>query len=249
MNSSNSEDFYKLEGEELEFFQDLTKIKDKDDLRAHIVAVQRKAFEAVIDGWPADSVIASDLRQEFWNYGHELFRSTPETFPANFVSGDVFNPTMLAPRGPFINNSEIFNILSSPTPALPDLTNLTPLQGRISAIHTSSFFDIFSEEEQHRLARVIASLLRPEAGSVIFGQHSARPEKGFRKRWRGPATDANSMFCHSPESWKELWLKGVFGEYDGKGEDRIKVDVELAQIERNDLLDGNEQILAILKHQ
>jgi hypothetical protein len=180
------------------------------------------------------------MHSDFWNYGHELFMSTPETFPAKFIAGDVFNPSMLNPRGPFINEAEMFNILSSPMPSLSDLSSLTPLQGKLSAIHASAFFHLFSEDEQRTLARLLASLLRPEKGSVIFGEHGAKSQKGFRKRVRGASTGANQMFCHSPESWKEVWVKDIFGGDDGKGDERIKVDAGLVQVERKDLLDGSE---------
>ncbi len=39
------------------------------------------------------------------------------------------------------------------------------------------------------------------------------------------------MFCHSPESWKELWEKEVFGE--GK----VKVEAFLTEVQRQDLPD------------
>jgi hypothetical protein len=43
--SNNAAEFYNLEGQELDFFQRLTKIENEDDLRTHIVDVQRKAFQ------------------------------------------------------------------------------------------------------------------------------------------------------------------------------------------------------------
>jgi len=36
-----------------------------------------------------------------------------------------------------------------------------------------------------------------------------------------------SMFCHSPESWRKLWVEDVFDGTDGKGEERVKVDAGL----------------------
>ena len=38
--------FYSLEGEELEFFRKLTGITDEEKLKAHIVSVQVKAYQA-----------------------------------------------------------------------------------------------------------------------------------------------------------------------------------------------------------
>ncbi|RPD77757.1 hypothetical protein L226DRAFT_600530 [Lentinus tigrinus ALCF2SS1-7] len=52
--------------------------------------------KAVLDGYPVQNVIASDLHSQFWELGHEMFRSTESTFPARFVTGDVFDPSFLA---------------------------------------------------------------------------------------------------------------------------------------------------------
>ncbi|KAF9481164.1 hypothetical protein BDN70DRAFT_855524 [Pholiota conissans] len=201
------------------------------------------ARKAVLDGWPVENVIASDLQQGFWDAGHDLFNSTPETFPAAFVPGDVFDPAMLKPRGAFITEEDIASIPTT-TPPLKELTSLTPLQGKISAIHASSFFHLFQEDKQLELAHLLASLLSPEKGSVIFGQHGARPIKGYRteaihvqplKDEDGNTIPPVQMFCHSPESWKELWTEQIFAGPDGKGSERIKVDTQLVEVFRKDL--------------
>ena len=161
---------------------------------------------------------------EFWDIGHKLFKTTPDSFPVPFLAGDAFDSAFLAlepiPASP----------PTTPCPDISTLTTLTPLVGRLSAIHASSFFHLFTEEKQLELAKRLAALLSPEPGSVIFGMHGGRPEKGLRIE----AVRANShgvrMFCHSPESWEELWQKDVFGE--GK----VKVWTKLFEVERDDLL-------------
>jgi len=154
---------------------------------------------------------------EFWECGHELFKSTSETFPAAFISGDVFNPALIEPREPFY---------SEPTaprpPGLRILKSLTPLQGHVSAIHASSFFHLFEEEEQLKLARQLATLLSPLPGSTIFGMHGGRPAKEFRTEVIN--SRGSHMFCHSPESWTDLWD----GEIFRKG----SVEVEVKLLER-----------------
>ncbi|KAF8901038.1 hypothetical protein CPB84DRAFT_996751 [Gymnopilus junonius] len=262
---------YVLHPDETEFFQQLTGIKDEEELKQHILNVQAKAYaiygypcircfgfmrmkisrlpgyhkalkllqerhnpilldigccfgndsrKAVVDGWPVDKVLASDLRQGFWDYGHELFKSTPATFPAAFIAGDIFEPTMLAPASTW---TEI-PTSTSVSPDLSSLTSLTPLRNQISAIHASSFFHLFDEERQLELAKRLTSLLVLEKGSVIFGQHGSRPEKGFRKR-RG-APEEKGMFCHSPETWKHLWMQEVFGVGQKV---QVKVNTELIE--------------------
>ena len=173
----------------------------------------------------------------FWEYGHELFKSTPQTFPAAFIAGDIFNPDFLAPRDSqaIINASdEIYNA-GAPIPVLRNLHSLTPLQGKISAIYSASLFHLFDEEAQLKLARRLAFLLSPEKGSVIFGQHAGEFVKGYRQ---GPIRNVPPekshkvrSFCHSPESWERMWIEDVFGGGDGKGADRIKVDSNLVELQ------------------
>lgn len=156
----------------------------------------------------------------FWNIGHKLFKTTPETFPVPFVGGSVLDPKFIEPRSPFY---------TPPTTSRPDLktlTSLTPLQGHVSVIHNASFFHLFDEETQLQAARALASLLSPEPGSMIFGHHSSEPVSGLR-------AFANSrgerIYCHSPEDWRALWDGVVFE----KG--TVEVWVELREIQRKDL--------------
>ncbi|KAI0653584.1 hypothetical protein C8Q70DRAFT_927470 [Cubamyces menziesii] len=179
--------------------------------------------KAVYDGYPVENVVASDLHPaEFWELGHKLFRSTPETFPVPFVAGDAFDPAHLAIVPPFYTPPD------TPVPHLSTLTSLNPLRGHVSAIHASSFFHLFDEEQQFQLAQALAGLLSSEPGSMILGSHGGRKEKGYRTETgtqlrvgrKGP------MFCHSPESWAELWDGQIFR----KG--TVKVDAILRDSER-----------------
>lgn len=70
----------------------------------------------------------------------------------------------------------------------------------------------------------MATLLSPRPGSVIFGSHGGRPEKGMRTEFQNHT--GSVMFCHSPESWRELWDGQVFK----KGS--VKVDCGLKKMER-----------------
>jgi len=132
--------------------------------------------------------------------------------------------------------------LGTPLPPLNTLTSLTPLTHRISAIHASAFFHLFSEARQLELAQRLAALLRPEKGSIIFGQHGSRPEKGLRVEAARVLDNGKTvcMFCHSPESWREMWTREVFGkgqEVSGKGQEvRVEVDAELVEVKRMDLI-------------
>ena len=190
--------------------------------------------KAVADGFPVNQALASDLHPgqhlgsvsctvsclflEFWEMGHKLFGTTPETFPVPFIAADAFDDKYLA-LSPIP--------ISPPTDLLPplsELKTLTPLVGRLSAIHTSAFFHLFPEDKQLELARRIAPLLSPEPGSIIFGAHGGLPQKGFRDRKNSHGI---YMFCHDPQSWKELWETQVFQP------GQVKVDAFLVENQRN----------------
>lgn len=179
--------------------------------------------KTVSDGFPVDQVIASDLEPEFWELGHKLFKTTPETFPVPFIQADAFNPTHLAPS----------SIPTSPPtdelPPLSSLKTLTPLVGRLSAVHASSFFHLFPEEKQLELAKLVAPLLSPEPGSIMFGGHGGLPKAGIRLR--SNRSRGLHMFCHSPETWKEMWETQVFEP------GQVKVDAFLQEIHRLDTTD------------
>jgi len=169
------------------------------------------------DGWPVQNAVASDLRQGYWDFGHELFKSTPETFPATFVGGDAFSNRMIAPRT--ISRDPP----TTPRPELKSLKSLTPLQGHVSAIHAHSFFHLFDEKKQQELALRLATLISPLPGSIIFGSHIGLPKMG-----KQIDEIDSTMFCHSPESWRALW-EGIFG----KG--KVRVDAALRQIDHPDM--------------
>ncbi|KAK0192562.1 hypothetical protein F5146DRAFT_507891 [Armillaria mellea] len=155
--------------------------------------------KAVVDGYPVEQVIASDLYPEFWELGHKLFKTTAETFPAHFVPQDIFQLKGLTKEG-----------VPPSVPNLSQVQSLADLRGSISAIHTSAFFHLFDEEGQFEVAKIMAVLLSSEPGSMIFGVHGGRHEKGLRSEVRSNSGRRRNMFCHSPESWRALWDGEIF---------------------------------------
>ncbi|KAL5498070.1 hypothetical protein ACEPAH_3001 [Sanghuangporus vaninii] len=237
--------------EEVDFLKSQTRIEDDEELKQHVLTVQKEAWElvryrciqsfgfltlkisnlppyqdllklgrerqgaifldigcafgndirkAVADGYPAENIVATDLEGPFWDLGHKLFKSTPETFPVRFIQGDVFDPQHLASGEPF------YVPPTTPRPILTTLTSLTPLHGHVSAIHTSLVFHLFNKEEQTKLAHLIAPLLSPAPGSTIFGVHSSEPVSRESHR----STGAKRIYCFSPKDWCALWNGVVF---------------------------------------
>ncbi|KAI8983390.1 hypothetical protein BD414DRAFT_490769 [Trametes punicea] len=186
--------------------------------------------KAICDGYPMKNVIGSDLHTQFWDLGHTLFRSTAETFSVPFIPGDAFDPAHLEPVPPF------YSPPNTPVPQLSTLASLNPLRGHVSVIHASMLFHLFNEDKQFHLAQALAGLLSPEPGSMLLGEHCGRWVKGYRieagtrQRPRG----GGFMFCHSPDSWKELWDGQIFEQ------GTVKVEAILKETERRDLKDVPE---------
>lgn len=139
----------------------------------------------------------------FWKLGYRLFTDTLETFDVPFIEGDVLDPAFLALSPPTHTPTQ------GPAPDLASLMTLTPLTGRLSAIHASMFFHLFTEEHQLQVARALAGLLAPTRGAMIFGYHTGETEKGMVKAKLANG-DPVPMFCHSAESWREMWEEEIF---------------------------------------
>ena len=155
---------------------------------------------------------------EFLDLHHVLFRSSKETWPAQFIPGDAFDPDILSvvppAQGPTLD----------PPPDLSALTSLNPLHGHCSVINASALFHFFDEEKQLHLARALAGLLSPQPGSIICGIQAAKKEKGVYSRLAcGTQID---LFGHSVESWMEVWDGKVFE----KGEVQVRVECKEAVV-------------------
>ncbi|RDX53383.1 hypothetical protein OH76DRAFT_1545423 [Lentinus brumalis] len=254
-NKSLDDSFYAPDYEEKAFMQVAAGIESDEELRAHIVTVQTKAFslyrypcirifeflrrlkmarlpaypdllklrtersdailldlgccfgndvrKAVLDGFPVQNVIASDLQPQFWELGHELFRSTPSTFPARFVAGDILDTSFISHSSPLPTTVES---PSGVAPILSSVTSLNELKGHVSALFTGAFFHLFTFEQQTHIARLLAGLLSPLPGSMLFGVQGGRTVKSLWTPGQG-----TQMHGHSPESWQEMWEE-IFGE-------------------------------------
>ncbi|KAG1835393.1 hypothetical protein DFJ58DRAFT_719276 [Suillus subalutaceus] len=172
------------------------------------------ARKAAADGFPAKNIIASDIKNEFLELSHELFRTTPTSYPGCLLPGDVFDPAFLSIA------ARPNDICSALAIDLSSLKSLNPLHGRISAINATSLFHIFTEDKQLHLARALAGLLSAQPGSVICGSQVGSLEKGMAATVWGPE---HRLFVHSPKSWTSLWDGEVFE----KGS--VKVETELVK--------------------
>ncbi|KAI6114468.1 hypothetical protein F5141DRAFT_1187972 [Pisolithus sp. B1] len=165
---------------------------------------------AAFDGFPARSILSSDIKKEFLELSHFLFRTSKDTWAGHFIPGDALDPEMLS-VAPIARGSKV----GSP-PDLSTLTSLNPLHGQCSVVYASAFLHLFTEEQQLHLGRALAGLLSPEPGSLICGIQICKKEKGDVPIAFG--SSVHTLFCHSPQSWAELWDGTVFR----KGEVEVK---------------------------
>ncbi|OSC97446.1 hypothetical protein PYCCODRAFT_1377204 [Trametes coccinea BRFM310] len=213
-------DFVKLKISRLPYYERLMSLV-KSDPNALLLDIGccfgNDVRKVIADGYPAENIIASDLRPEFWNLGHKLFKSDPGTFPVTFLPGDVLDTTFIGTASP------VYGAPCTQRPDLRGLHKLAPLTGHLRAIHASDFFHLFTEANQAAVARALGALLSPARGSMIFGTHVARPNKGLRTEASPPAPGylGNRMFCHDAQSWTELWDGEVFQ----KGTVRVEAQV------------------------
>ncbi len=170
------------------------------------------------------------LRKEFWDLGHKLYRSTEEMFPAAFIHGDIFDDAVLR-EGDIRYGKQAAREADSTFKLPKPLTSLLPLERAhrlhlhlepLSPLHRGA-------AAEHRAQARLAALIY--AGSMIFGAHMGRPQKGFRTEASPPKPGylGSDMFCHSAASWVELWDGEVFE----KGS--VKVEAELMNPHREDL--------------
>lgn len=167
------------------------------------------ARRAIYDGFPLRNVICSDLRKEFFDLGHKLYKTTPETFPLAFFEGDIFQ-TEFATNADSESTPNL-NIVSprvdGPIPDLHMLKNLGELKGKISVINASAFFHLFDHEKQRELAHLMNELLSPQPGSMMLGGQG-----GAITAQVLPSHISKVVGLHSPETWKEL-LTGSGGPF------------------------------------
>jgi SAM-dependent methyltransferase len=141
----------------------------------------------VADGVDSRQCYGSDLRLDLIDLGYDLFRDR-DNLQSEFIEADIFD---------------------SKSP-------LSRLHGKIDIINASSFFHLFTRDEQLQIARECVKLMRPQANSLLVGRHRAQVIGGHTTGKFGPSP----KYWHSPDSWKEFWAE-IGEELD------VKFDVDV----------------------
>jgi len=162
----------------------------------------------VFDGVPSENLFSSDLRQDFYDIGYDLFADR-STLKAQFFQGDIFD-----------DNSSL-------------VKNLT---GKVNIVNAASFFHLFSWEQQVIVAKRVVSLLVAQPGSLVIGRqvghagyvdpddkvnapkHYRHNPDTWRRLWEQVGTETGSKW--EVECWMEKWegLDQVFKNYHGGDE-------------------------------
>ncbi|SPN99012.1 uncharacterized protein DNG_02051 [Cephalotrichum gorgonifer] len=123
------------------------------------------------DGVPPDRLIGLDLDPSLIEIGFKLFRDRRKS-PASFIVADILNA---------------------------DDKDLEMLDGRVSIVHASNFWHLFSWTQQLAIAvRLTKVFMEGERRAMIYGRQVgiAKPETQNR---------AGDSFLHNEASFQELW--------------------------------------------
>ncbi|EIN11109.1 hypothetical protein PUNSTDRAFT_37299, partial [Punctularia strigosozonata HHB-11173 SS5] len=145
------------------------------------------ARKAVYDGYPAEKVLACDLRLDFIEIGYGLFEDKDKC-RIHFFQSDVFEIPL--------------DVSSHDAPVpLKEVSRLEHLQGRVDHIYTGAVFHLFDESTQVAMALRLATLVPKDRPAIIFGRHRGQFTAGLTPGM----SRSGPRYIHSPESWKALW--------------------------------------------
>ncbi|KAF2818717.1 hypothetical protein CC86DRAFT_308460 [Ophiobolus disseminans] len=126
--------------------------------------------QLVADGAPADNIYGCDLQPDFIELGYKLFKDR-DKLQTKFLVADVFDTE----------------------------SALNDLKGDLDIVYAGSFFHLWGLEQQKQVSKTVASLLRPQSGSMIVGRQVGAVNAGER------AVPTGTMFCHNVDSFKTMW--------------------------------------------
>ncbi|KAI2470186.1 hypothetical protein F4781DRAFT_185854 [Annulohypoxylon bovei var. microspora] len=135
--------------------------------------------QLAFDGVDSSRLFGTDLEPRFLEAGYDLFKDR-DKFKATFVAGDV---------------------LSLGSESSDGGRSLEILDGKMSIIHATSFFHLFTWEKQIRAAQRMVQFLNPNDPDVmIFGRQVGTTTPGDRE-----GDKRTKQFLHNATSWQELW--------------------------------------------
>ena len=152
----------------------LTRVKNGESLLDVGCCFGHAIRKMVCDGAPAENLSGLEMEQDFIDLGFELFKDR-ETLQSHLFVGDIFEPKVAGLQ----NHS--FNI-----------------------IHAGAFIHLFTWTEQEEILRNIVLLLKPQAGSMIFGRQSGADVAGKKEL---KFARSGEVYRQNPSSFRELVMQ------------------------------------------
>ncbi|KAI6794399.1 hypothetical protein KC363_g5897 [Hortaea werneckii] len=126
----------------------------------------------VADGVDSRNCYGADLQLDFLDLGYELFRDR-ETLQSTFITADIFDPA----------------------------SGLMGILGTIDFVDASSFFHLFSWDDQKAAAHTVTKLLKPQKDSLVVGRQMGHVDGGDFNR----PGEKGLGFRHNAETWRRMW--------------------------------------------
>ncbi|CAO2651828.1 Nn.00g001110.m01.CDS01 [Neocucurbitaria sp. VM-36] len=136
-------------GESRAYNEVLSRVKNGDQFLDLGCCMGQDIRKIVSDGAPSEHTHASDLKQDFWDFGYDLFVDK-STLKTTFIQADIMDAD----------------------------SKLNELNGKINIVYASSFFHLFDWEGQIKVAKRVIELLKAESGSLILGRQGGKPVAG-----------------------------------------------------------------------
>ncbi|KAJ5273451.1 hypothetical protein N7478_008576 [Penicillium angulare] len=111
-------------------------------------ALGQELRHLVYDGVPSENIYGSDLHDDFFKIGYDLF-ADHSALKSKFIIGDIFD-----------DNSDLVKELSD----------------KVDIINAASFFHLFTFEQQVLVAKRLIGLLRAVPGSLLVGRQAGSTE-------------------------------------------------------------------------
>ncbi|KAI1760090.1 hypothetical protein GGR53DRAFT_523351 [Hypoxylon sp. FL1150] len=162
--------------------------------------------QLALDGVDSSRLYGTDLEPRFLDAGFDLFKDKAKT-QATFVSGDM------------LRDGEGDG-------------DLKVLEGKMGVIHATSFFHLFTWDDQIRAAVRMVRFLDPDdPEAMIFGRNVGTTIPGVRE-----GTGGSKKYLHNAESWQNLWNE--VGKLTGTSWRTEVNDIEEPGMHLNSIADG-----------
>ncbi|KAL5119572.1 hypothetical protein ACEQ8H_002418 [Pleosporales sp. CAS-2024a] len=147
----------------------------------------------IVDGAPQENLYGSDLKQDFWDIGYDMF-CDKTTLRIKFIQADVFDAE----------------------------SGLREYDGKIDIVHAASFFHLFDWDDQVKAIKRVIGLLQARPGSVVFGRQGGMAKAGVFTHvqdgktifWHNPESWAKIWKQAGDETSTEWQVQSSLGEED-----------------------------------